>query len=183
MGDADQHPQMESGTDRARAAGDSFLAHWQSLPMTGLMPHLRAYLDCPLPELQPNVAIVDVLPEGGFKARLVGTGRVKLYERDLTDQDPIQAFSDEAKPVVAMLAKATVSHPCGNRGSQTIITSTGRTRLGVTMALPLAVDAPNTGCFVHFQHLAEPLDFDETAVEIARIEDYEWIDIGAGVPD
>lgn len=172
-----------TGVDAAQAAANSFLAHWRSLPMSGCMPRLSAYLDCPLPVLQPHVAIVDVLPTGGFKARLVGTGRVDLYERDLTNQDPSQMFSDEARPVVAMLAKATVMHPCGNRGSQTIVTSSGRTRLGITMALPLAIDNPEAGCFVHFQHLAEPLEFDEKALEIARVEDYEWIDIGAGVPD
>lgn len=183
MAKADLQQPMDRGATEARAAADSFLSHWRSLPMNGLMPHLRAYLDHPLPALQPNVAIVDVLPEGGFRARLVGTGRVKLYQRDLTNQDPIAAFSDEAKPVIAMLAKATVSHPCGNRGSQTILTSSGRTRLGLTMALPLAVDDPNMRCFVHFQHLAEPLDFDETAVKIARIVEHVWIDLGAGVPD
>lgn len=182
MTKADLQQPLGCGADRARAAAESFLAHWRGLPMTGLMPHLRAYLDHPLPALQPDVAIVDVLPEGGFRARLVGTGRVKLYERDLTNQDPIAAFSDQAKPVVAMLAKATVSQPCGNRGSQALLTSNGRTRLGLTMALPLAVDNPDAGCFVHFQHLAEPLEFDETAIEIAQIVEYEWIDIGAGVP-
>lgn len=170
--------------DAAHAAAESFLAHWQSLPKAeGPVPHLRSYLDCPLPAFQPNVAIVDVLPGQGFRARLVGTGRVKLYERDLTNQDPSEMFSDEARPVVTKLAQATVQQPCGNRGSQTIVTSLGRTRLGVTMALPLLVDNPEAGCFVHFQHLAEPLEFDETAVKITRIEEYEWIDIGAGVPD
>lgn len=183
MAQVDGITQRSPGAGEARAVADSFLAHWESLPKDGLMPHLRAYLDCPLPELQPNVAIVDVSPEIGFRTRLVGTGRVKLYERDLTNEDPSQMFSDEARPVVTMLAKATVSHPCGNRGSQTIITSSGRTRLGVTVALPLAVDTPDAGCFVHFQHLAEPLDFDETAVQITRVEEYDWIDIGAGVPD
>lgn len=183
MTEVDQQHTTGAGADVARASADSFLAHWQSLPMTGLMPHLRAYLDCPLPALQPHVAIVDVTPGGGFRTRLVGTGRVKLYERDLTNQDPRQMFSDEAKPVVAMLAKATVLHPCGNRGSQTIMTSSGQTRLGITMALPLAVDNPDAHCFVHYQHLVEPLEFDETAVKIAKIVDYEWIDIGAGTPN
>lgn len=183
MAKADIKDPIYFGAEAAQAAAESFLRHWRSLPMTGLMPHLRAYLDHPLPALQPNVAIVDVLPEGGFRARLVGTGRVKLYERDLTNQDPSQMFSDEALPVMAMLARKAVTHPCGNRGSQTILTSADRVLQGKIMTLPLAVDNPDARCFVHFQHLAEPLDFDETAVEILRIVEYQWIDLGAGVPD
>ena len=163
---------------------DSFLAHWRALPKEGLIPHLRSYLDNPQPALQPHVAIIDVLPGGELKARLVGTERVALYDRNMTDKNPLaEVFSDEAKPVVAMLAKHTVGHPCGNRGQQTIETSKGRELRGVTMTLPLGVDNPDARCFVHFQHLAEPLEVQEVALQILRIDYYEWIDIGSGVPD
>ncbi len=146
------------------------------------MPHLRDYLDRPQPDLQPGVAIVDVLPAGQFSVRLVGTERVSLYGKDMTHQNPMAMFSDEAKATVGNLARHTVAQPCGNRGKQTIRTNTGNERLGVTMALPLKVDHPDAKCFVHFQHLLEELDFDETAVQILRIDEYEWIDLGAGIP-
>jgi hypothetical protein len=162
---------------------DGFLEHWNSLPKVGVMPHLRSFLDNARPEFQPSVAIVDVLPEGEFKARLVGTGRVALYEHDMTHQNPLQAFSDEAKPVVAMLARQTVNHPCGSRVSQVIITSKGRELLGETIAVPLEVDTLDAQCFAHFQHVLDPLKHDEKAIQVARIDHYTWIDIGAGIPD
>lgn len=169
--------------DEAFAAVEAFYGHWNNLPKNGgLMPHLRDYLDHPQPDLQPGVAIVDLLPGGKMNVRLVGTKRAALFGKDLTHKDPMIAFSTKAQKTAAKLAKGTVSQPCGNRGLQSIKTSSGRLRQSATMAFPLQVDDPDARCFVHFQRLMGDLEFDETAVEISTIDHVEWIDIGAGVP-
>lgn len=94
MSDKEAH---ESQISKANAAAETFLGHWLGLPREGLMPHLHSYLDNPQPSLQPHVAIVDVSSKGHFNARLVGTERVALYNRNMTNTNPIQeAFSDEA---------------------------------------------------------------------------------------
>lgn len=164
-------------------AANAFYDHWNALPKNGLLPNLSDYLDRPMPDLQPGVAIVDILPGGQFNVRLVGTERVNLYGKDMTHQNPMAMFSEEAKKTVGMLAHHTVTQPCGNRGIQTIRTSSGNDRLGATMTLPLQVDDPDAKCFVHFQHLLEDLGFDEQAEQILRINEFEWIDLGAGIPD
>ncbi len=171
-----------SSSGDAYGAAEEFFNHWNALPKEDLLPHLRDYLDRPMPDFQPGVAIVDMLPDGQLKVRLVGTKRVSLFDQDLTNQNPLAMFSDEACATVGMLARHTVTQPCGNRGTQTIRTDAGTECLGATIALPLKVDDPDAKCFVHFQRLIEDLPFNGKATQILRVNHYEWIDLGAGVP-
>ena len=160
----------------AVAAAESFFDHWNALPKNdGVLPHLRDYLDHPQPDLQPGVAIVDILADGQMNVRLVGTKRAALFGKDLTKNDPMIAFSSEAQKTASFLAKGTVSQPCGNRGLQTIKTSAGNERQSATMTMPLLVDDPAARCFVHFQRLLSELEFDdkhrglfETIVGVAK---------------
>ena len=180
--DDSTHEAQPSLSDDAYSAAEEFFDHWKALPKDGLLPHLRDYLDQPMPDFQPGVAIVDMHTSRQMNVRLVGTNRVAIFDQDLTNQNPLAVFSEEARATVGMLARHTVTQPCGNRGTQTIRTDAGTERLGATMALPLKVDDPDAKCFVHFQRLMEDLPINERAVQVLRIDQYEWIDLGAGIP-
>ena len=76
------------------------LAYWQAKRGGRLMPARRDIDPIEIPTLLPNVQLIEVLTDGGFRYRLVGTALVSAFGRDYTGQYVGKLFdADLAKSI------------------------------------------------------------------------------------
>jgi hypothetical protein len=92
---------------------DEFVAHWRSIPRTGLVPRLSDYLNLPHPKLQPWTIILDIEPDS-FPTRLFATSLVDIVGTDLTNRDHLELFPQSQRADVRKRHERVVTHPCGS---------------------------------------------------------------------
>lgn len=163
---------------------DRFCAHWSALPKAEgtLTPHLRDFLDNVDPELQPHVALVDINGEMDWSLRLYGTGRMNAFGRDLSGVNPLIVYDEKIRPIVADSVAKVLAHPCGWKTMREITTLTGVTNRGASVSLPLATDKDQPQCIVNYTNLMEPVAHRDRQGRVDLISEWQWMDIGAGVP-
>ncbi|MDX2223250.1 MAG: PAS domain-containing protein [Rhodospirillaceae bacterium] len=159
-----------------------FFEYWKSLPRTGLLPHVRDYLDHARPDLQPNVLMLDVHSAGEINVRLIGTRLVDLTGRELTRTNALDIYAPELRAEVGKSCVTMVQRPCGQLSKRTVKSSGGMLLAASSIALPVQVDTPILGCLATFTEMHDPVATDETMIVVQRIGDRRWIDIGAGIP-
>lgn len=163
---------------------EPFCDHWQSLPKAEgqLIPHLRSFLDHVDPALQPHVALVDIPDDGDWSLRLYGTGRMNAFGRDLSGVNPLIIYDEKIRPLVIQSIAQALSQPCGWKTIREITTLSGLTNKGASVSLPLATDDGQPSCIVNYTTLVEPIAHDDRHGRVNTISEWEWMDIGAGVP-
>jgi hypothetical protein len=157
-----------------------FFSHWQSLRKRPAMPDLSAFLDRPLPAVQPWVSIFDV-NDTGLVLRLFGTGMVQFTGVDLTGKTLDDYAAPEGRAGVAQPYHHIVRKPCGSLTSSLWATSTGRNVEIWSIGLPLIRKGGASAVW-----LTEPtvgLVSGETGVIVRRLVSKKWIDLGCGIPD
>lgn len=164
---------------------ERFCAHWQSLPKAQgtLTPHLRDFLDNVDPALQPHVALVDIHGKADWSLRLYGTGRMNSFGRDLSGVNPLIVYEESIRPLVSGSIAHVLSHPCGWKTMREITTLTGLTNRGASVSLPLATDPEQPKCIVNYTNLVEAVAHRDRHGRVDLISEWEWMDIGAGVPE
>lgn len=146
------------------------------------MPHVRTFLDNADPALQPHVALVDINSREDWTLRLYGTGRVNSFGRDLSGINPIDVYAPNVQPLLIDCVAAVVRQPCGWRSKRKVITVKGMTNNGSGVTLPLATDDGKPDCIVNFMVFSEPIAHNDRQAMVDDIPNWEWMDIGAGVP-
>jgi len=176
---------IEDVAEASFADLDRFCAHWQSLPRADglLMPHLRDFLDNVDPALQPHVALVDIPDDGDWSLRLYGTGRMNAFGRDLSGVNPLIVYDEKIRPLVVDSVAQVLAHPCGWKTIREISTLSGLANRGASISLPLATDADSPKCIVNYTNLVEPVAHRDRQGRVDLISEWEWMDIGAGVPE
>ncbi len=164
---------------------DTFLEHWRTLPREegAHMPHVRTFLDIVEPALQPHVALVDIHARDDWTLRLYGTAPVNAFGRDLSGINPLEIYAPDIRPLMMDSIGAVISHPCGWKSMREITTTTGLTNPGSGVTLPLATDPEQAPCIVNFVIMAEPVAHKDRVGIVDSIMSWEWMDIGAGVPE
>lgn len=164
---------------------DRFCAHWQALPKADglLIPHLRSFLDNVDPALQTHVALVDIHDEMDWSLRLYGTGRMNAFGRDLSGVNPLIVYDEKIRPLVAESVAQVLAHPCGWKTIREITTLSGLTNRGSSVSLPIATDEGQPACIVNYTTLTEAVAHRDRQGRVDTISEWEWLDIGAGVPE
>lgn len=168
--------------DRLPPGVQEFLDHWRSFPRTGLVPHIRAYLDRVVAHLQPNVLMLDVVSAERLEVRLFGTRLADITGMEITKTNALENYPEPLRAEVGKSCVTMVSHPCGQLTNRSIRTSGGSVIAATSIALPLLVDRPVLGCIVAFTAYRDAIDTDSRMMMVQSITAREWIDIGAGVP-
>jgi hypothetical protein len=163
---------------------DEFIEHWRSIPKTGAIPCLRAFLDFPPFRLQSEVAIVDVNGPEEMRFRLFGTGLSEIAGLDLTGTDVLSNFHKKARKDASRIAWIAVNRPCGyiirrelRRGS------VGTSAIGA--GLPLLHNQSGKIGLVGFSSTLEKkthFTLSDADVFVTDVKRIQWIDIGAGTP-
>jgi hypothetical protein len=166
-------------TDSCRA----FLEHWQSLRVDGAIPRLQDFLSKPHPQLQPNVAIKDLVPPKLLRVRLFGTRLVDVVGVDLTGMNILDFAGNPAMAEALWWYHHTVAvHPVGLATVKLAATASGRSISFEDVELPLSPFPGGPPCVACCLGFVEVLDFKDP---MFRFDDHlsaRWIDIGCGVP-
>jgi hypothetical protein len=162
----------------------AFAAHWLRLRKVSLVPRLSDFLDAPVPNLQPFVAISDVLAPDQIKVRLFATGLVEVMG-ERTGSAIEEVYAKGAREAVCALAWEAVTRPVGYVCVRCIKTPSGLD-LGIsTISLPMlnASAAPVVVSYIHITKKRVLLMEEAQADVVHHVELTHWIDIGAGTPE
>jgi hypothetical protein len=164
---------------------DAFLKHWQSIPKTGLMPTLQAFLAARPFKHQSDVAIADVLSPTEMRIRLFGTGLSTLAGHDLTGRDVFSNFHPDARANASMLGWNAITLPCGYYVLRELRRGAFETT-AVGIGLPLLNEKTQRHSVICFSSLTDKttdvIRGDESPF-VRSAELIRWIDIGNGTPD
>ncbi|MGE4062951.1 MAG: PAS domain-containing protein [Rhodospirillaceae bacterium] len=166
-------------TDLCRA----FLEHWQSLRTGNALPRLQDFLSQPHPQLQPNVALKDLVPPNLLRVRLFGTRLVDVVGVDLTGQN-ILDFAGNAEMAEALwwYHHTVATRPVGLASVKLAATASGRAISFEDIELPLEPFPGGPLCVACCLGFVETLDFKDPMLRFDDHLSVRWIDIGWGVP-
>jgi hypothetical protein len=163
-----------------------FFESWEDLPMNGLVPSLRDYLDGVTPHLQPNVTIVDVFGPTDMVVRLFGTRLESVSGLMPTMNNLMTLYSPDVQALAQHLVWEAVSRPVGYVCTRRVQTKAGRLVDCPAIGLPIGVDDPTMKCFITYASVANAQEALEARDNFQVVQDivfHHWIDIGAGEPD
>lgn len=165
----------------------SLYEYWLGLPKPeGSVLPLKSSLDpTAIPKLLPRVVLHDLRQPGRSILRLVGTGMAEQYGFDPTGRDYIEYVAPERQAsALAQLVKVA-THPCGMRVVIENIHASGKSLVDEAAGFPLEAD-DGSGRFLLFvdEPVERPAFHDprRKPLEILRVLEREFIDLGAGVP-
>ncbi len=169
---------------QAQQKVDRFLAHWRSLPRPPqrIAPHVHTLLDHVEPELQPNVALVDIASPGVLAVRLFGTGREASFGANITHTNALDVFEQHLRGPVFERVTAVATQPVGWLTQRISTSSRGIAMRFLSLSLPLTVDSDAKPCVVNFGATMDVRPKDEMTPRVNAVLGCQWIDVGAGVP-
>jgi hypothetical protein len=119
----------------------ALLDYWLELRGRARMPARRDILPERIPRwLLPHLGLIDVLPEGCFRYRLIGTAMVAFYGRDYTgllvEQGKARDYAAALNGLYALCARERAPVHAASR----LLYRMGETRLMHRLLLPLSAD-------------------------------------------
>ena len=171
-------------SDDSEKVIDDFFAHWRGLPREGeaLVPSLSDFFDNLKPAFQPYVVMVNVESGDNWSIRLFGTGRLNSFGQDVKKINPLEIYTPDLRPIIVDKVRIVLDRPCGYRATHRLRTSKGSDLIQTGVTLPLKTDESGSQCVVNFVISSDPIAHDDRKGLIEEILDWEWVDIGAGLP-
>jgi hypothetical protein len=161
----------------------SYYDKWRAMRAGTGIPALRDFLADPLPSLQPNMAILDVVDATTLRVRLFATRLADLAGIELTGAN-ILDFAKQGRLVkqVRHAAQIVVTRPCGLLSVKQAASAAGRKVAIEMLALPLAPSAGGSPVIAAAIDVLETLERRDTVFGLLQYVSAEWVDIGHGVP-
>lgn len=168
-----------TGADRFK----TFIKHWHLLKGDALAPKLSDFLSRPIPILQPNVTILDLVSPEMLKFRLIGTSIAETFGMDATGQNILDFMPSEDGKTMSDIAYQIVAYSCGVEIVADVVTNTGRSMTSGSAGFPLRRKEGEADCVVWLNWLGEANYYGEPLVSMSGFKRVAWIDAGAGVPE
>lgn len=162
--------------------------HWETLPKSdgGLLPRRSDLRPESVPGLLPNMVMFEVLSRDFVRFRLVGTAVVARYGEDPTGANYLDYVAPEMRNQSAMAFWAMQAQPCGMWGISRQDYAGGKSIRSEAIGFPV-LGSPGEPVILLFQQVAveKPTHLNTREDELLRhvIEQRQFIDIGAGVPE
>ena len=176
-----------SNTEKIKKHDDAcaaFWAYWNSLPKTNHVPHLSAYLDSVPPDLQPNVVIMDLRSDDDMSIRLMGT-TIAAAVGEMTCLSANTLYNEQSRASAIGHAWQATQHPCGYVAKRTLRSARGQLIVSGGVVLPVRTETPGSKSVVSYNEIppeSAGLVSDDQIEIVQEFSDYDWLDIGAGVP-
>jgi hypothetical protein len=169
---------------QAQAKVDRFLAYWRSLPCPPhrAAPTVQTLLDHVQPDLQPYVALVDVVPPELLRVRLFGTAREASFGANITSTNALDVFEPHLRADVFERVSIVARHPAGWLTQRITTSSRGSTMRFLSLTLPLSIESGANPCVVNFGATMDVRPKDEMVPKVNAVMGCQWIDVGAGIP-
>lgn len=174
------------GTSRRSRQSLEFERFWRSLPKTDLLPHRRDFRPAGAASLLRYVMLLDAHGEPGPAAliRLVGSAIEERIQRDIKGRDYFEFLDPDRHADARASLKLMLDHPCGvwqivpfhyERGTAQNVEATVFPMLGDAAPFMLALVIPR-------EEFLRPQPAGSRVVLAGGATEYEFLDIGAGVP-
>jgi hypothetical protein len=160
--------------------------YWLTLPKAGILPLRSSVNPADIKDILPEVSIAEWIAPDTLKFRLAGTGVVERLGFDPTGRNFLDLIGSEEKNRMVRRLALIMDTPCGARSVRQEDYQGGLQRLVEHVALPL--DSGRTGLSMLIAATGQ-LDRSEAVAKSSRLTrigmplDYEFIDLGAGVPE
>ena len=161
--------------------------HWLGLPKPpGAYLPLKNSLDpTAIPRLLPRLILHDLRQPGRSIMRLVGTGMVEQFGFDPTGHDYMRYVAPERRESALGALLRVAGQPCGMRVVIAHVHASGKSLVSESAGFPFEAE-DGSGRFLLFldDSLGRPTYEDprEKPLEILKVLEREYIDLGAGVP-
>lgn len=158
----------------ATATAAAFADFWFSLPRAGKMPSLATFLDRPMPQLQPKVAVTEIISDSEILYRLLGTELVDGFGQERTGHNILDVAEPKLRPDMVAFFRAVIETPCGARALVEAATNHERDIVFETVCFPLARERAQpviVGC----NDTLDPLSFDENVIRFKGMRAVDWI--------
>ncbi len=160
--------------------------YWLSLPRTGLLPQRASVDPNDLKDILPSISITEWHPPDDLRYRLAGTGVVDRFGFDPTGQNFLELVEGMEKAVLAENLRKIAETPCGLRSVREEAYQRGYRQFVEHAVLPLENDRSGGALLIAATAVVEPPESwtdKGTLSEMKQAREFEFIDIGAGVPD
>lgn len=170
----------------ATALSRAFAAHWLSLDAVDLIPHRSQFLPERIPGLLANLVIHELVAPDLIRLRLVGTAVVDDYGQEITGRNYLDFVEEERRSKASRAIHLVCEQPCGMLVNLRSHAASGATLTRESIAFPMR-DEDGIARLVYF--CSNPAEerrtfFDKPdALEVMKVLDRRFIDIGAGLPD
>lgn len=157
--------------------------YWNSVRNDGAVPSLRDFDLLGIPHLLQEIAISEIRSPSDIHIRFMGPAIVERYGYDPTGKNSLLNQSEDIRDAVGQWYSQLVAHPCGAVARFTSIYMSGREAAAESLFLPL--QAEGRPCFINLARVTEFMEWKAISpltVTAARVLDFEWIDLGFGVP-
>ncbi len=164
-----------------------FLAHWQSLPRSDLLPSSSDFRPEAVPGLLADFAIYELISADFIKVRLSGTHMDHRHGMTCTGRNYLDLVDPQRRESASKAFWTVATHPCGMRVFARLQRSSGTSLEVETLGLPmLCREGENpllylTVCDLDPDEWLEREDGDRT--EQIAVGERTYFDIGAGVPE
>lgn len=161
--------------------------YWLGLPKPegSLLPWKSSLDPAAIPKLLPRVVLHDLRQPGRSILRLVGTGMAEQYGFDPTGRDYIEYVAPERRASALRQLVRVAAQPCAMRVVIENVHASGKRIVDEALGVPFEAD-DGSGRFLLFvdEAIERPAFHDprRKPLEILRVLEREFIDIGAGVP-
>lgn len=176
---------MEFRSERCRALSE----YWQSLQREAAdgVP-TRSMLDpSAIKPLLPYLVLHDLATPGKSIMRLVGTAITQRIGLDPTGRNYLELVNKSRRASAYLYLNTIANHPCGMRNINEVRYMSGKHTTAEAVGLPLRHDRNGTPLLLFLDDPIEEAEFDldprEQAVDVYKLTEREFIDVGFGVPN
>jgi hypothetical protein len=137
-------------------------------------------------DILPQVAIAEWIPPDELKYRLAGTGVVDRYGFDPTGRNVLELIDAAERSSMSQNLTRIMGTPCGARSVRQEAYDRDFQQLVEHVVLPLDSGRNDKSILIAATGLLKATDERLASGTLARIEpprEFEFIDIGAGVPE
>lgn len=137
--------------------------------------------------LLPYLLLHDLATPGKSMLRLVGTAITARLGLDPTGSDYLELVNASRRETAYRQLITIATHPCGMRSINGVRYISGKQTTAESVGLPLRRDRDGTPMLLFLDDPIEDPEFDldprEQEVDVFKVTDRSYIDIGFGVPN
>jgi hypothetical protein len=164
-----------------------FESMWRGLPRQGLLPYKRDFKPGGAASLLRYVMLLEVKfePAPSLPIRLVGTALSERVQRDIKGHDYLEFLDQEYHGGAVASARLMFDRPCGLWQITPLHYERGIAQNVEVTAFPL-LDEPHPFILVLTvprEEFVRPLSPGDRAMLVETATEFEFIDVGNGVPD
>jgi hypothetical protein len=161
----------------------SLYEYWCSLG-NGRPPGYGDWDPIDIPQLMPNVTILEFDEDDEFVHRFAGTANCEFVGVELTGRLLSDFFSPPEKYIVTdQNLRTLLEVPCGRLSCLIMRSISGHECLAELLTLPLLGDSGEADRLIVFMIILKTHGFGEPVPTVSEYLEAEWLDLGCGVPD